>query len=495
MHAILISRRKISPPSFQQLTRRQHSRIVIVFLVSAIALLAVLSPPATAALPPEIRALMKKHKISPNRAAIVVHRIGDKLPLVSHRADKIHNPASITKLPLSFAAIDILGAVHEWQTTFSYDGKLKNGVLDGDLIITGSGDPYITTDRFLFFVNDLRSRGIHTIKGDLIIDDSRFALQPHVDKAFDGATNKPYNVGGGALAVNFKAQRVIISPRPDNTLHAYTDPPNDNFIIKNQLKNGKGRCSSWRRGIRELYRGDEYSMTLTLARRFPARCGEQSFHIAAPISHAANVAGIFSALWRRLGGVWEGQWGISSAPPKAKKIATFKSPPLIDIIRSMNKYSNNVIARNLFISLDDSKTAQTVEGGRNVFSQWMRLQGVEGDFFVENGSGLSRDGRVSAGQLAQLMNNLWQHPLRAEIISSLPVLGIDGTLRKRLRKNDKGQGHLKTGSLDGVKNIAGFIRDKEGRDLIFICLIERQSGGRAKNFQDALIARMRRGGV
>ena len=214
-----------------------------------------------------------------------------------------------------------------------------------------------------------------------------------------------------------------------------------------------------------------------------------------PISHAANVAGIFGELWRRLGGVWNGQWRKGITPPKATKLAIFESPSLSDVIRAMNKHSNNVIARNLFISLDDAKTAQTVEGGRNVFNQWMRLQGVEGDFFVENGSGLSRKGRMSAGQLAQLMNNLWQHPMRAEIISSLPVLGVDGTLSKRLRKNDKGQGHLKTGSLDGVKNIAGFIRDQQGRDFIFICLTERQSGWRAKRFQDALIALVRRGGV
>ena len=184
------------------------------------ALAALLPFSAAAALPPEVRALMKKYRISPERAGIIIRR-EDGAELASHQPDKIFNPASLIKLPLVFAAFDILGPAHKWRTAFSRTGEIKDGVLNGDLIISGGGDPYITTERFLFFVNDLRGRGIHTINGDLIIDGGLFALPPHAAGDFDGAAHKPYNAAGGALVVNFNAQRVAFAPekRADSYLH------------------------------------------------------------------------------------------------------------------------------------------------------------------------------------------------------------------------------------------------------------------------------------
>ena len=435
-------------------------------------------------MPPEVRELMRKNGINPARAGVVILRAGEDAPLLSHQADKLFNPASLAKLPLAFAAFDILGPTHRWKTTFARDGKIVDGVLRGDLIVAGGGDPYLTAERFLLQINDLRSRGVREFTGDLVIDDSLFSVS-HDAGAFDGAARKPYNAGAGALAVNFNAHKVVFSPQ-EGGIRAYTEPPNAHFVIDNQVRAGRTRCRNWRGRISERYRGDENKMTLVLRGKYSPRCGEQAFYTTA-ISHAANAAGVFGAMWRRMGGEWSGEWRRAPSPPNAEEVSVFESPPLFFIVAAMNKFSNNIIARNLFLSLaiPDGTPPHSPEAARAVFDEWMRKQGVQGDFFVDNGSGLSRKGRMSAGQTALLLERILAHPLRAEIIASLPILGVDGTLRKRLQKTARARGHLKTGSLNGVKNIAGFLRDEAGRDIIFVCMIEKSA--RARRFQDAMI--------
>ena len=440
---------------------------------------------ALAATPKDVRDLMRRHKIDPSRAAIVVHRIGERAPIVEHQTGKPFNPASLTKLPLTFAALDILGVKHRWKTTFAHTGKIRGGIIEGDLILIGGGDPYLTAEKFIFYIHDLRSRGIRGIDGRLIIDETLFLLPPHDPGAFDRGSRKPYNVGGGALAVNFNAHKVTLLPH--TSIGAYVEPPNDNFTVKNELSPSKSRCGNWRGRISERYTGDDNRITLVLRGRYPRRCGEQSFRVSA-LNHAANAAGIFGAVWRRLGGEWNGEWETAAAPPKAKEITVYESDAPITAVTAMNKHSNNMMARNIFLSLA-SKTGKppyTPEAARGVFANWMKQQSIGGEFFIDNGSGLSRKGRMTAGQMFNLMKNMWSHPLRAEIVSSLPVLGVDGTLSKRSIKGAKSQGHLKTGSLAGVKSIAGFLRDERGRDLIFICMLN-TSGGRGKRFQNALM--------
>lgn len=442
------------------------------------------------ALPKEVRALMRRHRVSPRYTGIVVWREGDDEPLVWHQAEKSFNPASLVKLPLAAAAADILGNAHVWETAFAADGPPSaDGVLDGDLYLVGGGDPYVTFERFLLFVHDLRERGVRVIRGDLVVDTSFFEATAHDPAAFDGKRLKPYNASGGAAAVNFNAQRIDVRPRYDG-VHAAVSPPNDNLVVKNGVQEGRIYCANWRRRVRENYSGDQLRTTLSLSGKFSPKCGEQSFYVSA-LSPEANAAGVFGAAWRRMGGEWDGSWRVGRTPASAVTLAAFESPPLPAVLAAMNKFSNNVIARNIFLSLP-AEPPRTLQSARAALSLWMLGQGVHGEFFVDNGSGLSRDARMSAAQLARVLHAVSAHPLRAEIVSSLPVLGIDGTLKRRLQKDGAGDGHLKTGSLSGIANIAGFVRDQEGRRLIFVCLNERTASGRAKAFQDSLMHWARR---
>ena len=415
-------------------------------------------------LPEAVRVLMKKHRIQAGKIGIVVQRLDTHERLVAHRVDTSLNPASIIKIATAASALDLLGSTHRFETKFMSDGRVEDGVILGDLYVVGGGDPSMTVERFLLFLNKLRNRGIREIRGDLVIDDFFFDLPPHEPAAFDGAPLKPYNAGAGAFMVNFQTQRVVILPQ-GNIIQAYTEPPNDNFIVRNQIRSGKGRCRNWRGKIREVLRGDETRMTLTLKGVFPPRCGEQGFFIRA-LEKNAHAAGVFRAFWRRLGGKWLGQWRRGRAPATAQTLAVFESPPLSEVIASMNKYSNNVIARNLFLSLPaaHSSPPYSISEAHQTMSDWLAAVQVNGDgLVIDNGSGLSRKTRITAAQMAHLLRYIWRHPLRAELAASLPILGLDGTMRKRLKnKKITGEGRFKTGSLSGVKSIAGFFTRRRG---------------------------------
>ena len=438
-------------------------------------------------LPPEIEKFIKINKVNKKNIGLLLQR-EDGTIVASHQAERKFNPASVAKIITTLAALDILGTKFTWQTKIATNGRVKKGVVEGDLYLIGGGDPYLTVDNFLYLLNSLRSQGIHEIRGDIIIDDSIFMLPPHNPAKFDGASTKPYNVGAGGLIVNFKTQQIVFAPR-DNKVHVYSDPPNAYFTIDNRVKLSKRGCRNWRGKIREQLFGNAQRITLRLSGAYAARCKTQSFYLSV-LDHPAYVAGVFGALWERLGGTWSGNWKQGSAPKKATVLLKHDSQSLPLVLAAMNKFSNNVIARNLFISLaagDKAPPPYTPQAAQQRLQRWLNEKGVP-DIKIENGSGLSRIARISPAQMTHLLTTIWRHSYRPEILASLPILGKDGTLRKRLKnKKAAGSGHLKTGSLDGVSAISGFIRDNEGRYLFMTLFSEKQYGGRVRRLQDNII--------
>lgn len=466
------------------------------FALLALALAPALPPPPPAAasavvdyLPPEVERLIKKHGINKNKLGLLIKRV-DGTVLAAHQVNRQFNPASVTKLLTALAALDILGAGHVWKTTIAKRGTIKNGVLKGDLLLIGGGDPYLTTGDFLYMLNELRNRGVRDIRGNLLLDDSIFNLPPHDPAAFDGAPLRAYNVGAGGLVVNFKAQRVVFSAQ-GNRVRVYADPPNAHFRIDNKVTLAKGSCRNWRRRIKErLVPNPDGSVTFRLSGKYNARCGTQDFNISV-LEHDVYVAGVFAALWERLGGTWQGGWKKAVAPKnldKADVLVERDSPPLPQLLAAMNKHSNNLIARNVFLSLASGteEPPYTAAAAQRAMQNWLHGIGLP-DVVVENGSGLSRRGRITPAQMIYLLEAAWRHPYRAELIGSLPILGTDGTLRKRLKKSLEGEAHLKTGSLAGISTISGFLRDKSGNYLIITLFSEKQAVGRVKNLQDDLI--------
>jgi len=154
-----------------------------------------------------------------------------------------------------------------------------------------------------------------------------------------------------------------------------------------------------------------------------------------------------------------------AVPAGARLVASHESPPLADTVRDINKYSNNVMARQVYLTLGNDTAPATAERARQRVGDWLNLRGLRfAELEIENGSGLSRRERISADSLNRLLLDAWKNPVMPEFVSSLPIVGIDGTMKKRLNGSDAtGRAHIKTGTLDGVKTAAGYALDARGR--------------------------------
>jgi serine-type D-Ala-D-Ala carboxypeptidase/endopeptidase (penicillin-binding protein 4) len=197
-------------------------------------------------------------------------------------------------------------------------------------------------------------------------------------------------------------------------------------------------------------------------------------------------------MWSDLGGTWQGAVKVAPTPPEAKLIATAESPPLADAVRDINKYSNNVMARQLYLTLsaETDKLPGTTARSLDIVKTWLTKKGINAtELVIENGSGLSRIERISATSLAQLLDNAWRSSVMPEFISSLSLVGIDGTLRRRGRGDPVvGNAHMKTGTLNDVRAVAGYVLASDGKRYIAVMMINHPNAPLAQAAQDQFIS-------
>lgn len=424
--------------------------------------------------PDEVTSIIRKHGFPPERVGLLVATT-DGDPLAALNVDRPFNIASVAKIFTTVAGIDILGYKHRWRTRVLHDGDLANGVLNGNLYIRGEGDPFLTKERFRGMLEELVRRGVRRIQGDVVLDDAHFDVPPHDPNAFDGAGLKPYNVGPSALLLNYKTFEVVFSPvMGEGRVSLFLDPPTDAVDIVDGVRLNNRRCSNWRSRITERYRIDGDTATIELKGRYPRSCGQQSFHVSL-MEHTDYVGGVFSAYWRMAGGEHAGAVRTGETPKGARKLITHESVPLIEIVNGINKFSNNVMARQLFLAMGEAPkgTPKSLERSRRTLTAWMAENGINvEEFHIDNGSGLSRDVKATPRQAGELLllasDGQWRH----EVFSSFPVIGYDGTLRKRMRKSPiAGYGRLKTGSLRGARAVAGMLHHPGHEDVIFVAFV------------------------
>ena len=451
-------------------------RAFLLFLAVSVLAAAGAQPPAAELFPAEVARLVKANGIPADRVGIYVAAI-DGEPLVAHNMDKQFNPASAIKLVVSQAALDILGPHHTWKSQLRAVGPVAAGELRGDLYFVGSGDPTITYERLMGMVAGLRLRGIERINGSVIIDDTLFDLPRHDPASFDGAGARPYNGAAGAAMVGFGSSRIVIRNSTEGII-AFSEPASTTFVLDNQLNSVRSRCrGNWRGRIRELlHRKSDGTARLELKGRFPTGCGELSFYILAQDDPGAHLAGAIEGNFELLGGSSGASWRRGKVPAKSRLMAESQSAPLSEALVGMNKHSNNIMARNVFLSLaaDGGIEPYTVTGANAAVAAWMERNGIASEgLLIENGSGLSRTSRITPRQFAAVLELAARSPLYAELTATLPILGIDGTTRKWLRRSDAaGNVHIKTGTLRSVRTAAGFVHTSSGRDLLFVCMID-----------------------
>ncbi|PKO82896.1 MAG: D-alanyl-D-alanine carboxypeptidase/D-alanyl-D-alanine-endopeptidase [Betaproteobacteria bacterium HGW-Betaproteobacteria-11] len=434
-----------------------------------------------AALPLQVAAELKAASIPPTAVAVVTQAVDGRWPQRAVNARQAMNPASVMKLVTTFAALDRLGPAFTWQTEAYLGGELNAGILHGDLILRGGGDPKLTWEQFARLLQQLRARGLREIRGDLVLDRGAFAVPPNDPGAFDAEPLRPYNVAPDALLLNFNALSLTLLP----------EPPVAGLDLVNRIELDPGaECGDWREGPRADVFAHPAAIRLVLSGRYPARCEEQRWHIALA-DHTGFVAGVFRALWTQLGGALQGAVRDGPTPPAAHLFAVLPAPTLGEAVHDINKYSNNVMARQLFLTLGlaaGHRPAGTADGVAAI-GQWLQSRGLDfPELVLENGAGLSRRERISAASLARLLQAAWRSAVMPELMASLPVVAVDGTMKKRLHENGvAGQAHIKTGSLDGVKSLAGFVLDRNGRRWIVVFLVNHPRAARAGPAMDALL--------
>lgn len=424
------------------------------------------------ALPEAVTQALKREGVTPRGVSVYVHEIGQSTPLLTVAADTPRNPASTAKLLTTLAALEELGPAYHWKTEVYAAGPVRDGRLEGDLYIKGYGDPFLVIEHFWRLLRALRLQGIETVAGDLVLDQSYFAREPGDPAEFDGRPERAYNVLPAALLVNFQAVNFRFQPdAASGKVGVVAEPHPANLIIENHLRLTNDPCRGWNRHMSYRLARDNGAEKATFSGRYDAACGvNELFRVVG--ESARYVHGVFTALWLELGGRFEGGVREAPVPEAAKLLYTHESPPLADVVRSVNKFSNNVMARQLLLTLAAEKRGApgTGEKGVEAVRAWLKRHGLEfPELILDNGAGLSRDGRISARHLGEVLLTGYASPYMPEFLSSLPIAAVDGTLRRRLGAVE-GQAHLKTGLLNNVRGLAGVMRDRQGRQVVVVIL-------------------------
>ena len=440
---------------------------------------------ASSVLPAEVEAALDQAKLPRDALVAVVQEVGSTSSRVNWQPQKLVNPASLAKLITTSAALDLLGPAWTWSTPVWLQGTLQNGVLDGNLHIKGSGDPKLVLERMWLLLRRVQQLGVRDIRGDIVLDRSAFTLPEQNPGEFDGEGLRPYNVSADALLLNYKSVVLTFTPMPSKGIALVAvDPPLQNVKLDASLPLTNAACDDWRSVLKADFSD---STRLKLNGSFSAACGEKQWAVAYADPKTYNQRAL-SGMWLEMGGKLGGVVRDGAAPANLPPTFEVLSPPLAEVVRDINKFSNNVMAQQLFLSLALVQRGQgTVEAARELMRQWLtdRLGDVGRTALIDNGSGLSRDARVTAQMMARLLQVAWASTTMPELLSSLPVTGVDGTLRRS--KTPTGRAHLKTGSLRDVMGVAGVVLAHTGRRYVVVAIVNHPNANAARPAIEALV--------
>lgn len=457
---------------------------VLVALFSAL-----LSLNVQAELPATVSAALKNAGIPQQSVAVYVQAVESKTPILSHNADKSMNPASVMKLVTTYGALEILTPSYRWKTEVYLDGNVANGILNGNLIIKGYGDPSFKAQEFWRLLMSLQQAGIKEIIGDLIIDKSFFAKNLGNRKTFDDETWRAYNAEPSAFLVNGRntSFKFVASENGVNVTQEFELP---GLQIINKMKLAQGACGDWRDRFTYVVTPKANAATVTFNGTFSFECGERYLELSV-FDDDQYAFFTFKKLWAQLSGTFNGKLKVVETPISAVKVLEQVSDPLAYVERDINKWSNNLMARQLLLTLGAEKLAApaTEAKGAIVLKDWLESKSIKAnELIIENGSGLSRIERINAEHLGKMLVNAYISPVMPEFMASLPILSQDGTIKKRLNGSvAANHAHLKTGSLDGVSAIAGYVLDANNHRHVLVMMINHANAGASKNAQDALI--------
>jgi D-alanyl-D-alanine carboxypeptidase/D-alanyl-D-alanine-endopeptidase (penicillin-binding protein 4) len=432
-------------------------------------------------LPAEIDERLPALMLDPSQVSVFVQGVDAAAPRLAVNAAVARIPASVTKLVTSIAALDILGPNYRWQTEVLIDGEVRDGHLVGDLFVKGYGDPYLTTEDYAALIRAVRAKGIEHIDGNLVFDDSHL-LPPAAERGdFDGAAERSYNALPAALSLNRQLTYLhIYQDRAHGRVGVYTEPPLSGLQIVNEANIVQAPCKGRYHRLQVTFdEPDGGPPSFKVSGSFASECPDERIPrlVLSPERHAAAA---FDALWRALGGTIDGRILLGSVSADALPFHRAESRPLGEVIRTINKDSDNLMARMLFIALGLEREGPPGEPAksRGVMTDWLTERGFDfPQLYIDNGSGLSRDTRLSAADLGELLVWAYHQPWMPELMASMAIAGVDGTMSRRMRREPiAGRAHLKTGTVRDASSIAGYVLDAEGNRWVVVVLVNALPG-------------------
>ncbi|WP_213004148.1 D-alanyl-D-alanine carboxypeptidase/D-alanyl-D-alanine endopeptidase [Parahaliea maris] len=406
-------------------------------------------------------------------------------------ADTLMVPGSIMKVVTTFAALELLGPNYTWDTDVLTDGQLEGSTLKGNLYLRFGGDPKLTIERLWTSLGELHGMGIDTIEGNLVLDGSYFQLTPE-QPVFDDKGGNPYApflVQPSPFLTNLNLQQFHLLA-DERGLRSWATPHLDSVRIDNRvIMTAPGRCPGRDALEWEPIFQDNGQVVLRISGKLPKDCRTSNYlSLLPPQQYAFELV---RGLLAERGITVKGSNQLAATPEDSRRLVRTTSPDLATMVRDINKWSSNVMARQMLLSIgaefrsDSDDRASGVRGVRN----WLTKKGIDTTgLVIENGAGLSRDGRMTARQGVQLLQEAWQSPYAADLMASMPIIALDGTMARRLRNTGLvGEGRIKTGSLDNVRSIAGFTRDEHGTTWAVLAIVNNKPAWNGRAVLDRVL--------
>ena len=440
--------------------------------------------------PPEYKKIISSFKVSNDSFTLVIKNLTNKSEqLITHNEKNFFNPASLAKIVSTFIALEELGPQFSWQSDFYHNGTINGDTLNGDLIFKGRGDATFSINNLENSIRKIQRKGLKKINGNLILDMSYFGLDSK-EKTFDNDPMRAYNALPTPVVIQSNTMNFIFTTK-DSNLDIESNPDIEYVTIKNNIKITNNRCIDWKSKLNYRTKKENSKIKVIFSGKYSRKCGTKGINLSV-LDDKKYFYNIFKDRWNANGGDFSGDLDVTFIKGTDWKVLhSHISKPLSEVIRDTNKYSLNLLARNTMLTvLAEDSDLLVLESSVNKYVQkWLKKNNLpyKGLFF-ENGAGLSRNSVLTSEQLLLLMEKIYYDPLMPEMLSSFPISGVDGTLKRRMNYSSfKKSAHFKTGSMKNVNAIAGFLLDKNKEMKIFIFIMNDLAAKDSHRLQEALI--------
>ncbi|MPV85934.1 D-alanyl-D-alanine carboxypeptidase/D-alanyl-D-alanine endopeptidase [Ostreibacterium oceani] len=440
-------------------------------------------------LPAAVDALIKKSSVKRDAMSLWVAPTDTGVPIVDFQSTIARNPASAEKAVTTGVGLLLLGEDYRWKTEFYTDGKVVDKVLRGNLYIKGYGNPYMVEERLMDMVVALRNVPIDVIEGDVILDNSYFENRVEDPDAFDGHGTALYNAIPNALAINFRAVDLIVENQ-DGAIALSTDPPLHYTQLDNAMQFNSHAACKGREGFAPIVTVDRAQDLVSVSGTLSRHCQREQLRLV--LTDAGDqYFGLFKQAWELTGGQLSGDWYYGQVGADFTRLHQGLSRPLREQIQPMNKLSNNIMTRQLFLTLGAELTQPpgTLEKARAVVKNQLQRMGIDtAGLYMDNGSGLSRDSRISARQMGEFLVGIAQTNVAPVFFESLSIVGVDGTLRRRLKNTPIANNAIgKSGTLRDARAVVGYLTAKTGRQYAYVMLFSGASSPQSRPLMDGMM--------